>query len=54
MRVWSSLGGNSKDPVTLDTLFATLPDGITHLASATLEAKAKKVTRNMAFQKQGG
>ena len=45
---------NPKDPVTLDADFETLPDGVNHLASATLVASAKKVqvkVRNVSYQK---
>lgn len=46
--------GSPKDPVTMDAVFETLPDGVNHLSSATLNAKAKKVqvkTRNVSYQK---
>jgi hypothetical protein len=51
--VASTLGG-PKDPVTMNSVFETLPDGVTHLATATLDAKAKKVqvlTKNTNYQK---
>ena len=40
--VASTIGG-PKDPVTLEADFQRLPDGVNHLATATLKAKAKKV-----------
>jgi hypothetical protein len=46
--------GSPKDPVTLDAVFETLPDGVNHLASATLNATRKKVQvrmRNDTYQK---
>ena len=46
--------GNPKDPVSLRALFETLPDGVNHLASATVNATAKKVQvkmRNDQYQK---
>ena len=46
--------GTPKDPVTLEALFETLPDGVNHLASATLNASAKKVQvrrTNATYQK---
>jgi len=46
--------GSPKDPVTMDAVFETLPDGVNHLSSATLNANAKKVqvkTRNGTYQK---
>ncbi len=48
---------NPKDPVTMEALFETLPDGVNHLASTTLNASAKKVqikTRNMLYEKLPG
>lgn len=51
--VASTLGG-PKDPVAMNAVFETLPDGVTHLATATLDAKAKKVqivTKNSNYQK---
>jgi hypothetical protein len=45
--------GSPKDPVSLEAVFETLPDGATHLATATVNAPAKKVeviTRNSAYQ----
>lgn len=47
--------GSPKDPVSLEAVFETLPDGVTHLATATVIAPAKKVeviTRNSAYQKR--
>ena len=38
--------GSPKDPVTMEALFETLPDGITHLANATLNATRRKVQVN--------
>lgn len=49
--VLTSIGG-TKDPVTLDAIFETLPDGVNHMASATVSAKAQKVevkTRNLSY-----
>jgi hypothetical protein len=46
--------GNPKDPVTLEAVFETLPDGVNHLSSAVLNAKKKDVvvkTRNLDYQK---
>jgi hypothetical protein len=46
--------GTDKDPVTLDALFETLPDGTNHLASTVLNGTAKKIqvkTQNSAYQK---
>jgi hypothetical protein len=46
--------GSPKDPVTLEAVFDTLPDGVNHLASTTLNAEKKKVqvtTRNDTYQK---
>lgn len=46
--------GSPKDPVTMEALFESLPDGVNHLATATLNAPAKKVqvkTRNVMYQK---
>lgn len=43
-----------KDPVTLDALFETLPDGTNHLASTVLNGSAKKIqvkTQNSGYQK---
>jgi hypothetical protein len=42
----STLGG-PKDPVTLHAVFETLPDGTNHLATATVNANAKKVQVKM-------
>ena len=47
--------GSPKDPVSLEAVFETLPDGVTHLASATVNATAKKVEvirRNSMYQKR--
>ncbi|HTS63449.1 MAG TPA: hypothetical protein VMH28_15600 [Candidatus Acidoferrales bacterium] len=46
--------GSPKDPVTLDVVWATLPDGINHVASTLLKAKRKNVqvkTWNDTYQK---
>ena len=46
--------GSPKDPVTLHAVFETLPDGVNHLATATVNANAKKVQvklRNDQYQK---
>jgi hypothetical protein len=46
--------GSPKDPVTMEAVFETLPDGVNHLASTILTAPAKKVqikTRNVMYQK---
>jgi hypothetical protein len=43
-----------KDPVTLDALFETLPDGTNHVASTVLNGTAKKIqvkTQNSGYQK---
>jgi hypothetical protein len=53
VNVFSDLA-NPKDPVTMEAVFETLPDGVNHLASTTLNASAKKVqikTRNMLYEK---
>jgi hypothetical protein len=45
---------NEKDPVTMDAVFATLPDGTNHLASTVLNGEAKKIqvkTQNSTYQK---
>jgi len=50
----SSNLGNVKDPMTLEASFETLPNGVNHLASATLKAPAKKVqvkVTNGGYQK---
>ena len=47
--------GTPKDPVSLEAVFETLPNGVTHLATATVNATAKKVeviTRNTNYQKR--
>lgn len=49
-----SYRGSEKDPVTLDAVFATMPDGTNHLASAVLNGNAKKIQvkmQNAAYQK---
>lgn len=46
--------GNPKDPVTLEVVYETLPDGVNHVASATLNAKRKDVQvklRNAQYQR---
>jgi hypothetical protein len=46
--------GSPKDPVTLEAIFETLPDGVNHLSSTTLSAPSKKIqvkTRNVMYQK---
>lgn len=53
INVTSTLG-SPKDPVTLEALFEELPDGVSHLNAATLNAPAKKIqvrTRNVMYQK---
>ena len=46
---------NEKDPVTMEAVFETLPDGTNHLASTVLNGEAKKiqviVTQNGTYQK---
>jgi hypothetical protein len=52
-RVTSTLG-SPKDPVTMEVVFETLPDGVNHLGSATLIAKSKNVEvvrRNSRYEK---
>jgi hypothetical protein len=52
--VLSTLGGSPKDPVIMEAVFETLPDGVNHLASTTVTAKSKKVevkTRNVSYTK---
>jgi hypothetical protein len=44
--VASSLG-SPKDPVTLEAVFETLPDGVNHISSAVLTAKKKSVLVRM-------
>jgi len=49
----SSLG-SPKDPVTLEAIFEILPDGVNHLSSVVLNAKARKVlvrTHNLDYRK---
>jgi hypothetical protein len=51
--VASSLG-SPKDPVTLEAVFETLPEGVNHVSSATLNATGKKVQvkiRNALYEK---
>ena len=46
--------GSAKDVVTMDAVFAVLPDGTNHLAATTLTAPAKKIvvtTKNSSYQK---
>jgi hypothetical protein len=46
--------GSPKDPVTMEATFETLPDGVNHVASATLNAKKRNVQvkmRNVMYQK---
>jgi hypothetical protein len=46
--------GSPQDPVTLEADFATLPDGVNHLASATLTAKKRNIQvklRNVTYQR---
>jgi hypothetical protein len=46
--------GSPKDPVTMEAIFETLPDGVSHLSAATLNAPAKKIQvkmRNVMYQK---
>lgn len=53
VRIASTLG-TPKDPVTLEAEFETLPEGINHVSSATLNATAKKVQiklRNFMYEK---
>jgi hypothetical protein len=53
LTVLSTLG-NPKDPVTLEAVFETLPDGVNHLAATTVIAKKKKIevkTRNVSYAK---
>ena len=48
--------GNPKDPVTMDVEFETLPGGINHVTSATLNAKRRNVQvklRNAEYRKTG-
>jgi hypothetical protein len=48
--------GSPKDPVALEAVFETLPDGVNHLKSALLKAKARKVEvrmRNLDYRKAG-
>lgn len=49
--VLSDLG--PKDPVAMDAVFESLPDGVNHLASTTVTAKTKKIevkTRNLSYK----
>jgi hypothetical protein len=53
LTVLSTLG-SPKDPVTLEAVFETLPDGVNHLASTTVIASKKKIevkTRNVSYAK---
>jgi len=46
--------GSPKDPVTLNAVFETLPDGPTHVASSVLSAPTRKIqvtTKNYTYQK---
>ncbi len=46
--------GSPKDPVILEAVFETLPDGVNHVSSATLNAKKRNVQvkrRNVMYQK---
>jgi hypothetical protein len=46
--------GSPKDPISLEVAFETLPDGVNHVTSATLNAKRRNVqvkTRNVSYQK---
>jgi len=48
--------GTPKDPVTMEALLETLPNGINHLASATLNAPKRKVQvkrTNFSYAKSG-
>lgn len=50
----SSTLGSPKDPVTMEAVFETTPDGLNHLSSTNLIAKSKKVqvkSRNSLYQK---
>ncbi len=50
----SSTLGDKKNPVALEVDFETLPDGVNHVSSAVLTAKAKKVQvkmRNFDYRK---
>ena len=39
----ASMLGSPKDPVTLEAVFETLPDGVNHVSSAVLTAKKRNV-----------
>jgi len=46
--------GSPKDPVSMEAVFETLPDGVNHLASTSLTAKSRKIevkTRNLSYTK---
>lgn len=46
--------GKPKDPVRMEAVFETLPDGVNHLASTTVTAKSRKIevkTRNVSYTK---
>jgi hypothetical protein len=46
--------GSPKDPVKLEAVFETLPDGVNHLSSAILHASKRNVvvkTRNLDYRK---
>lgn len=49
--VLTTIGG-PKDPVSLEAIFETLPDGVNHMVSATVTAKTQKIevkTRNTSY-----
>lgn len=46
--------GSPKDPVSMEAIFETLPDGVNHLGSTTVTAKSRKIevkTRNLSYTK---
>jgi len=46
--------GSPKDPVRMEAVFETLPDGVNHLASTTVTAKSRKIEvtmRNLSYTK---
>jgi len=46
--------GSPKDPVSMEAIFETLPDGVNHLGSTTVTAKTRKIevkTRNLSYAK---
>jgi hypothetical protein len=52
----ASMLGSAKDPVTLEAVFETLPDGVNHLSSAVLNAKKRNVqvkVSNLDYRKVG-